>query len=142
MEPLMKQFVSAVTLVVRDYDEAIAYYTQALGFEIAEDAPQTAGKRWVLVRPPGASECGLLLAKAKNEEERRAIGRQTGGRVCLFLHTDDFARDYARMKAWGVTFREEPRQEAYGQVVVFEDLYGNKWDLIQPSVAPATFARR
>ena len=133
----MKQFVAAVTIVVRDYDEALAYYTQALGFEIAEDAPQTAGKRWVLVRPPGAGECGLLLAKAKNDEERRAIGRQTGGRVGFFLHTDDFARDYARMQAWGVKFREEPRREAYGRVVVFEDLYGNKWDLVEPAPAAA-----
>ncbi|HVW21512.1 MAG TPA: VOC family protein [Opitutaceae bacterium] len=138
----MKQFVSAVTIMVRDYDEAIAYYTQALGFEIAEDAPQTAGKRWVLVRPPGANECGLLLAKAKNEEERKAVGCQAGGRVCFFLHTDDLVRDYARMKAWGVRFREEPRNEPYGRVAVFEDLYGNKWDLIQPSSVPEKLVMR
>jgi catechol 2,3-dioxygenase-like lactoylglutathione lyase family enzyme len=128
----MKQAITAVAIVVRDYDEAIAYYTRALGFELVEDTPRGPGKRWVVVSPPGSPQCRLLLAKAKNEEESRAVGRQTGGRVFLFLHTDDFWRDYRRMKDQGVRFCEEPRQEEYGTVVVFEDLYGNKWDFIQP----------
>jgi catechol 2,3-dioxygenase-like lactoylglutathione lyase family enzyme len=121
-----------VALVVRDYDEALDFYVGVLGFELLEDrAMPEQGKRWVSVRPRGGG-CGLLLARAANEEQRAAIGRQTGGRVFLFLHTDDFARDHAAWSARGVRFREAPREEAYGTVAVFEDLYGNAWDLIQP----------
>jgi catechol 2,3-dioxygenase-like lactoylglutathione lyase family enzyme len=120
-----------IALVVPDYDEAIAYYTGVLGFELLEDrALPEPGKRWVTVRPRG-SACGLLLARAANEPQRAAIGRQAGGRVFLFLHTDDFARDHAEWSAKGVRFREAPREEAYGTVAVFEDRYGNAWDLIQ-----------
>lgn len=121
--------LSLVSLVVRDYDEAIAFYTQKLGFSLVEDTPLLPGKRWVVVRPPGGGT-GLLIAKAKDGSELAAVGHQAGGRVFLFLETDDFARDHARMKAAGVTFREEPRHEAYGTVAVFEDLYGNLFDLI------------
>lgn len=129
----MKQSLSAVSLVVRDYDEAIAYYTGALGFRLVEDSPRGPGKRWVLVAPPGAGPdgCRLLLAKAKNAAELAAIGRQTGGRVFLFLQTDDFHRDHRAFRARGVEFLEEPREESYGTVAVFRDLYGNKWDLLQ-----------
>jgi len=127
----MKQFLGAVSVVVRDYDEAIAYYTRVLGFRLVEDSPRGPGRRWVLVAPPGATECRLLLAKAKNEAELAAVGNQTGGRVFLFLQTDDFARDYAAFRARGVVFAEAPRHEDYGTVAVFTDLYGNKWDLLQ-----------
>ncbi len=122
----------ALALVVRDYDEAIDWYTRVLGFELREDTRLGAGKRWVRVAPPGARETSFLLARATSAEQQSAIGRQAGGRVFLFLHTDDFARDHARMVARGVHFVEAPRQEAYGSVVVFEDLYGNRWDLIGP----------
>ena len=120
-----------VALVVRDYDEAIAYYVGLLGFELLEDRymPEQ-DKRWVSVRPRG-SACGFVLARAANESQAAAIGRQGGGRVFLFLHTDDFARDHAAWRARGVRFREAPREEAYGRVAVFEDLYGNAWDLVQ-----------
>lgn len=128
----MKQHLALVALVVADYDEAIAWYTQKLGFVLVEDTPQAPGKRWVVVRPPGGSGTGFLLAQAANERQKAAVGNQTGGRVFLFLHTDDFERDYAAYKARGVAFVEEPRREAYGNVVVFTDLYGNRWDLIQP----------
>jgi catechol 2,3-dioxygenase-like lactoylglutathione lyase family enzyme len=129
----VKQSLSAVSLVVRDYDEAIAYYTGALGFRLVEDSPRGPGKRWVLVAPPGAGPdgCRLLLAKAKNDAELATIGRQTGGRVFLFLQTDDFHRDHRAFRARGVEFLEEPREESYGTVAVFRDLYGNKWDLLQ-----------
>lgn len=127
----MKQFLGTVSLVVRDYDEAIAYYTQVLGFRLIEDTPRGEGRRWVLVAPPGSTECRLLLAKAKNAAELAAVGNQTGGRVFLFLQTDDFARDYAAFRARGVMFAEAPRHEDYGTVAVFTDLYGNKWDLLQ-----------
>lgn len=127
----MKQSLGYVTLLVREYDEAIAYYTGVLGFELVEDTPLGGGKRWVLVGPPGSSESRLLLARAKNETERAAIGNQAGGRVFLFLHTDDFWRDYEALRARGVTFAEAPREEAYGTVAVFTDLYGNRWDLLQ-----------
>jgi catechol 2,3-dioxygenase-like lactoylglutathione lyase family enzyme len=133
----VKQAITAVSLVVRDYDEAIAFYTRTLGFVLLEDTPREPGKRWVMIAPPGSPECRLLLAKAKNEAEAKCIGQQTGGRVFLFLHTDDFWRDYRRMQAGGVKFCEEPREEAYGTVVVFEDLYGNKWDFIQPTAPGA-----
>src|SRR5262245_56641883 len=118
----------AFSLLVRDYDEAIAYYTRALGFELLEDSPREVGKRWVRVAPRGGG-CALLLARAANPEQIAGIGRQGAGRVWLFLHTDDFDRDYAHMQAQGVRFVETPRNEAYGRVVVFEDLYGNRWDL-------------
>jgi len=126
----MTQRLSLTALLVRDYDEAIAFYVGKLGFELAEDADQGGGKRWVVVRPPG-SDAGLLLARAVGEQAD-AIGRQAGGRVFLFLETDDFGRDHGRMAAAGVRFLEAPRHEPYGTVALFEDLYGNKWDLIQP----------
>ncbi len=128
----MPMHLHALALVVRNYDEAIDWYTRVLGFELREDTPLGADKRWVRVAPPGASETSFLLARAATPEQQSAIGRQAGGRVFLFLHTDDFARDHARMVALGVRFVEAPRQEAYGTVVVFEDLYGNRWDLIGP----------
>ncbi|MDJ0340113.1 VOC family protein [Streptomyces sp. H10-C2] len=121
-----------VALVVRDYDEAIAFYTGALGFELREDTARDDGSRWVVVAPQGSRETGLLLARASTPEQESRIGGQTGGRVGLFLNTDDFDRDYKRMVAAGVTFEEEPRHEPYGSVVVFQDLYGNRWDLIEP----------
>lgn len=130
----MKQFIGAVTLVVSDYDEAIAYYTQTLGFVLREDTPLPEGKRWVVVAPPGSPETALLLARAASEEQASRRGNQTGGRVFLFLHTDNFLRDYRAMSEKGVRFLEEPRQEAYGTVAVFEDLYGNRWDLLGPTV--------
>jgi catechol 2,3-dioxygenase-like lactoylglutathione lyase family enzyme len=129
----MNQKLAYLSLLVRDYDEAIAYYTGALGFDLLEDTDMGGGKRWVRVAPHGSGPgSGLLLAKAVNAEQSGRIGNQTGGRVFLFLHTDDFERDYERMKANGVKFLEQPRHEVYGTVVVFEDLYGNKWDFIEP----------
>lgn len=130
----MKQSIGCVSLLVRDYDEAIAFYTRALSFRVIEDAQMGEGRRWVVLAPPGSSEARLMLAKAKNPEEEAAVGRQAGGRVFLFLHTDDFARDYNAMRERGVKFNEEPRSEAYGTVAVFEDLYGNKWDLLMPRI--------
>jgi len=127
----MSQRLTAVSLVVRDYDEAIAYYSGVLGFELVEDTALGGGKRWVLVAPSRQAGAGLLLAQASGPDQRARIGDQTGGRVFLFLHTDDFAADHARYLAAGVRFVEEPRHEAYGTVAVFEDLYGNRWDLIQ-----------
>ena len=129
----MSQRIGLVTLVVGDYDEAIAYYTTKLGFKLVEDTNLGAGKRWVLVGPRGALGARLLLAKATTPEQASHIGNQTGGRVFLFLHTDDFSRDYEAMKSNGVKFIEKPRMEPYGRVVVFEDLYGNKWDFVQPN---------
>jgi catechol 2,3-dioxygenase-like lactoylglutathione lyase family enzyme len=131
------QTLSAVTLLVREYDEAIAFFMESLRFTVIEDTPLGAEKRWVVLAPPGSSGCRILLARAKNDAERSAVGRQTGGRVFLFLHTDDFDRDFRHMRQAGVRFTEEPRAEAYGRVVVFEDLYGNKWDLVMPSGAGA-----
>ncbi|HWA86607.1 MAG TPA: VOC family protein [Opitutus sp.] len=128
----MPQHLAAVSIVVRDYDEAIAYYTRVLGFRLVADTPLGDGKRWVLVVPPGSAGCQLLLARAKNETELAAVGHQAGGRVFLFLHTDNFVRDHAAYVARGVHFIEPPRHERYGTVAVFEDLYGNKWDLIEP----------
>ncbi|GAA2449205.1 VOC family protein [Streptomyces glaucus] len=126
--------IALVTLVVDDYGEAIRFYTGALGFRLAEDTPRPDGSRWVVVEPDGpVAGAALLLARAKNEAERSRIGDQTGGRVGFFLHTDDFARDHARMRAAGVRFLEEPRHEPYGSVAVFQDLYGNRWDLLQPA---------
>lgn len=127
----MKQKIGSLALLVRDYDEAIAFYTQKLGFQLLEDTDLGGGKRWVLVAPPGSTETSLLLAQAASPEQENAIGNQSGGRVFLFLHTDDFWRDYNAMKASGIRFLEEPRTEPYGTVVVFEDLYGNKWDFIE-----------
>ena len=128
----MKQDLACIALVVRDYDEAIAYYTRALSFELLEDTDMGAGKRWVVVAPPGAGGTRILLARARTPEQESRIGDQTGGRVFLFLHTDDFWRDYRAMQGRGVSFLEQPREEPYGTVVVFADLYGNKWDFIQP----------
>ena len=127
----MGQKLGYVTLVVREYDEAIAYYTTVLGFELIEDSDLGDGKRWVLVAPPGGEGTGLLLARAATPEQVARVGDQAGGRVFLFLHTDDFQRDYQNMKRRGVQFVEEPRQESYGTVVVFLDLYGNRWDLLE-----------
>lgn len=127
----MKQHIGALALLVADYDVAIAWYTRALGFQLIEDTDLGGGKRWVLLAPPGSSETRLLLAKASGDEQLAHVGNQTGGRVFLLLHTDDFQRDWQRMHAAGVHFREEPRHEAYGTVAVFEDLYGNAWDLLQ-----------
>jgi|SRR5687767_11085128 len=129
----MKQAIGLVSLVVREYDEAIDFYVGVLGFTLVEDSfvPEQ-NKRWVVVAPPGATESGLLLARASTEEQARHIGSQTGGRVGFFLYTDDFARDYQNYKSKGVTFVREPKSEPYGTVAVFRDLYGNLWDLFQP----------
>ena len=127
----MTQRLALTALVVRDYDEAIGFYVDQLGFELTRDDDMGGGKRWVVVTPPG-SQGGLLLAKAAGEIQAARVGDQTGGRVGFFLHTDDFARDHARLAAAGARFDGEPRHEAYGAVVVFEDLYGNRWDLIGP----------
>lgn len=126
----MVQSISAVALVVRDYDEAIHFFTHGLGFHVVEDTARSPHKRWVIVRPPGGGTA-LLLAKAASPEQAARVGDQTGGRVFLFLQTDDFWRDYHALKARGVRFTEAPREEAYGTVAVFVDLYGNRWDLIQ-----------
>ncbi len=130
----MSQFLKGLALVVRDYDEAIAYYCGVLGFTLEEDSAMGNGKRWVVVAPRGARECRLILARAKNEAERTAVGNQAGGRVFLFLHTDNFEADYRRMLQNGVQFVEQPREEEYGRVVVFTDLYGNCWDMVEPKV--------
>lgn len=119
-----------IALLVRDYDEAIDFYVRALGFELREDLPQGNGKRWVVVDPPGG-QTGVLLARAATPEQEARIGDQTGGRVGFFLNTDDFAAAHTRMTAAGVRFEEEPRQEPYGTVAVFHDLYGNRWDLLE-----------
>ncbi|MEM7367320.1 MAG: VOC family protein [Bacteroidota bacterium] len=131
----MQQHLARIALVVKDYDDAIAFYTQKLHFTLIEDTILTETKRWVVVAPPGSppNGCCLLLAKAANEEQASRIGNQTGGRVFLFLYTDDFWRDYERMKAEGIHFVREPKEEPYGTVAVFEDLYGNLWDLIEPA---------
>ncbi|MFD8966798.1 VOC family protein [Streptomyces sp. NPDC059568] len=130
-------FIALITVVVDDYDKAIAFYTGSLGFELVEDTDRGDGSRWVVVRPPGSdgtgTGTGLLLGRAKDSAQQASIGAQTGGRVGFFLHTEDFARDHARMLAAGVRFVREPRQEPYGTVAVFEDLYGNLWDLLQPA---------
>jgi catechol 2,3-dioxygenase-like lactoylglutathione lyase family enzyme len=129
----MKQEIVGIALVVEDYDRAIAWYTEKLDFELVEDTPLGNGKRWVRVAPRGSEHFRLLLAKAASEEQKSRVGNQTGGRVFLFLHTDDVERGYRVWGERGVRFLEKPRQESYGKVVVFEDLYGNKWDLIQPA---------
>ena len=127
----MEQNIGLLTLVVSEYDEAIEFYTQKMGFDLVEDTVLSEDKRWVVVKPKGSKGSGLLLAKAANTEQEKSVGNQTGGRVFLFLNTDDFWRDYKIMIAKGVSFLEEPREEPYGTVSVFEDLYGNKWDLLE-----------
>lgn len=127
----IKRRIGAFALVVKDYDEAIRFYTKKLDFVLIEDTKLNDKKRWVLVSPKDSTQTCILLAKAANPAQEKAIGYQTGGRVFLFLYTDDFWRDYYKMKSKGVVFIEEPREESYGTVVVFEDLYGNKWDLLQ-----------
>lgn len=132
----MRQTIAAITYVVRDYDEAIQFFVGTLGFDLIEDTcleQEQPGKRWIIVRPKGSVGCSLLLARAVGESQLSAVGDQSGGRVFLLLHTDDFWRDYDAMKAKGIVFTGSPRQEVYGTVVVFLDIYGNKWDLIQPS---------
>jgi catechol 2,3-dioxygenase-like lactoylglutathione lyase family enzyme len=129
----MQQHIAHIALVVDDYDEAILFYTERLNFELIEDTKLSETKRWVLVSPPGSgSGCSLLLAKAASEEQLTRVGNQAGGRVFLFLNTDDFWRDYKNLQAKGVTIVREPSEELYGTVAVFADLYGNLWDLIQP----------
>lgn len=131
----MNQRIAQLTLVVADYDEAIEFYQNKLGFELLEDTLLNPTKRWVRMKPKGEGGCGLLLAKAAGEAQQKAIGNQTGGRVFLFLHTDDIKRDVARLQENGVTIVRELSEEVYGKVAVFEDLYGNLWDLIEPNDA-------
>ena len=126
----MRQSIGYVALVVRDYDEAIAFFTKTLRFELLEDTPID-GKRWVLVAPPGSRGTAILLAQAKGPEQLARVGDQTGGRVTFFLHTDDFWRDYRDLVAKGVEFARPPKEEGYGTVAVFRDLYGNLWDLLE-----------
>ena len=129
----MKQSIGQIALVVRDYDEAIGFYVGTLGFTLVEDTRvPNQDKRWVIVAPPGSTETRLLLGRATSEEQSSRIGNQTGGRVFLFLFTDDFWRDFHAYKGKGVAFVREPKEESYGTVAVFEDLYGNLWDLLQP----------
>ncbi len=128
----MRQNLTHIAIIVNDYDEAIEFYTQKLHFTLIEDTALSDTKRWVLVRPQGASECSLLLAKGVNDEQKNRIGNQTGGRVFLFLHTDNFNRDYQNLIDKNIKIVREPSFEDYGQVAVFEDLYGNLWDLIEP----------
>jgi len=129
----MTQTLAQVTLVVREYDEAIAFFTHQLGFDLLEDSTLSDGKRWVVVGPHGSPNLRLLLARASTPDEIRSIGNQTGGRVFLFLHTDNFWNDYRNMQSRGVNFLETPREESYGTVAIFEDLYGNKWDFLMPA---------
>lgn len=128
----MHQRLIQITLVVDDYDKALSFYTEKLNFVLIEDTVMSDVKRWVVIAPPGSKECCLLLAKAANEEQKSRIGNQTGGRVFLFLHTDNFQRDFENLKAKGITIIRGPVVEPYGQVAVFADLYGNLWDLIEP----------
>lgn len=129
----IKQRIAHVTLVIKDYDDAIEFYTKKLGFTLLEDTTLSEDKRWVLVAPPGANECCLLLAKAVNGNQLQSVGNQTGGRVFLFLFTDDFWRDYNKLIDKGINFIRPPKEEPYGVVAVFEDLYGNMWDLLEPN---------
>ncbi|MBQ4835809.1 VOC family protein [Pseudoalteromonas luteoviolacea] len=131
MSKITQQQIGSVALVVDNYDDAIDFYTKKLQFTLVEDTELGGGKRWVQVSPPNSNGANLLLAQASSEEQKLAVGNQSGGRVFLFLHTNDFWRDYELMKTNGVLFNEEPRVEEYGTVVVFQDLYGNKWDLLQ-----------
>lgn len=128
----MTSRIATIALLVRDYDEAIGFYRDTLGFLLVADTPLGGGKRWVVVAPEGGKGAALLLAEASDEAQRERVGDQTGGRVGFFLETDDFARDHALFTERGVRFLEAPRHEPYGSVAVFEDLYGNKWDLIEP----------
>jgi len=125
--------LAQIALVVRDYDEAIAWYSRCLGFVLSEDIDLGEGKRWVVMAPPASKGARILLARAAKPEQETRIGNQTGGRVFLFLHTDNFARDYEMMKTKGVRFVREPAKQPYGTVVVFEDLYGNLWDFVEPT---------
>ncbi|HVF81998.1 MAG TPA: VOC family protein [Flavisolibacter sp.] len=131
----MNQRIVHLALVVKEYDEAIDFYTRQLGFELMEDTALSETKRWVLIKPKGEGACALLLAKAGDEQQRSAVGNQTGGRVFLFLHTDDFWRDYERMKQNNIEFVREASEQEHGLVAVFKDLYGNLWDLIQPKAS-------
>ncbi len=131
----MKQRIAHISLVVEDYDDAIEFYTKKLDFQLLEDTILDDKKRWVIVAPPGAKECSLLLAKAANNEQSNSIGNQTGGRVFLFLFTDDFWRDYNKMVDRQINFVRPPAEYAYGRVAVFEDLYGNLWDLLEPNIS-------
>ncbi len=128
----MNQRLAHIALVVDDYDKAISYYTSHLNFTLVEDTVLSETKRWVQIAPPGSSECTILLAKASGDEQRSRIGNQTGGRVFLFLHTDNFQRDYENLVSKKITIIREPMQEAWGMVAVFQDMYGNLWDLIEP----------
>jgi catechol 2,3-dioxygenase-like lactoylglutathione lyase family enzyme len=128
----MKQKLAHVAIIVNDYDEAIKFYTERLHFLLLEDTKLSETKRWVLISPPGSEGCNLLLAKAVNDEQKSRVGNQTGGRVFLFLYTDNFARDYKNLQDQGIKIVREPTLESYGTVAVFEDLYGNLWDLIEP----------
>jgi catechol 2,3-dioxygenase-like lactoylglutathione lyase family enzyme len=134
----LSRSIALVTLVVRDYDEAISFFTLVLRFRVVEDTPLGDGKRWVVVAPASSSGTALLLAKAANAEQLDHVGNQTGGRVFLFLETSDFWDDYHHMQSCGVKFAEEPREESYGIVVVFYDLYQNKWDLVQRTTAASS----
>ena len=125
--------LAALALIVPDYDQAISYYVETLGFRLIEDTALSASKRWVLISPGNKNSCNLLLAKATTAEQQAAIGNQAGGRVFLVLYTDNFDRDYQSYKMKDVTFLEEPRSESYGKVVVFQDMFGNKWDLLEPA---------
>ena len=127
----MNQKIIHISLLVKDYDEAIEYYTKKLNFNLIEDSVLDEKKRWVIIAPPGSNETSILLAEAATKSQKDCIGNQSGGRVFLFLHTNDFWLDYKKMKDKGINFIEKPRKEKYGDVVVFKDLYGNKWDLIQ-----------
>lgn len=127
----MKQHLAHIALLVHDYDEAIAFYTQKLQFTLLEDTEMAPGKRWVVVAPPGSKGCDILLAKAEGGEQKSRVGNQTGGRVFLFLYTDDIRRDYENLLSKGVEIVREPKKEPYGTVLVFADLYGNLWDLIE-----------
>lgn len=130
--PQRSRSIALVTYLVRQYDEAITFFIEALGFSLMEDTDMGAGKRWVVVRPARSNGVALLLARAATPEQSACVGNQSGGRVFLFLHTDNFQRDHAAMTARGIRFLEPPRAEPYGTVAVFEDLYGNKWDLLEP----------
>jgi len=135
---MRKQSIGLVSFVVRDYDEAISFFVDVLGFTLIEDTyvPEQ-DKRWVVVAPPGSSESGILLARASTPQQESHIGNQTGGRVFLFLYTDDFCRDYDLLKSKGVVFVRDPIEQPYGLVAVFKDLYGNQWDLLQPKRLPS-----
>lgn len=128
----MKQHIAHIALIVDDYDEAIQFYTKKLHFILKEDTVLSETKRWVIITPPGSGGCSLLLAKAANDDQKTRVGNQTGGRVFLFLHTDDLKRDYKNMKERGISFVREPATEEWGTVAVFKDIYGNLWDLIEP----------